>query len=375
MILSLDQILQLHTSIDTPALIVDLQQLEKNIENMQNLANNNSVRFRPHIKTHKSVFISNLLLKQGAVGITVAKVGEAEIMAAAGISDIFIANQITHPLKLERLKKLHENIRISVGIDHMDQIDLFKQHFKGNTKPLKVLIEIDSGLHRCGMIIGEKLVDLAKEITLTNELFLEGIFTHAGQVYGAQSQEEIQEIGNLEGSIMAEAVTLLRNHGIDLNVVSVGSTPTVVHSSKNPLVTEIRPGNFVFYDNIQYVLGSCREMDWALAILATVISQPAEDQIVIDAGSKALNLDKGAHDTQLIKGFGRVLNVEGDITRLSEEHGIMKLTSKQSIALGSPVIIIPNHACTVANLYSRYYFVDSAGKTKQIPIDARGMSQ
>jgi D-serine deaminase-like pyridoxal phosphate-dependent protein len=375
MILSIEQILQLHPSIDTPALIVDYQQLERNIENMQDLANINSVRLRPHIKTHKSVLISDLLLKQGAVGITVAKVAEAEIMAAAGISDIFIANQITHPLKLERLKKLHEKITISVGIDHIDQIDLLKRHFIDTVKPLKVLIEIDCGLHRCGMIIGKKLVHLAKKITQTNELCLEGIFTHAGQVYGAQSPEEILKIGNLEGSTMAEVVTLLENHSINLNVVSVGSTPTVVHSSKNPIVTEIRPGNFVFYDNIQYVLGSCSEKDWALAILATVVSKPAEDQIVIDAGSKALNLDRGAHATQLIKGFGRVLNIDGEIIRLSEEHGIIKLTSNQSIPLGSPVIIIPNHACAVVNLFSHYYFVDSTGRINKIPIDARGMSQ
>ena len=206
-------------------------------------------------------------------------------------------------------------------------------------------------------------------------MILEGIFTHAGQVYGAQSVEEIQVIGNLEGSIMAEVVTYLGNYGINLNVVSVGSTPTVCHSSKNSNVSEIRPGNFVFYDNIQYVLGSCHKKDWALAVMATVISQPSEDQIVIDAGSKALNLDKGAHATQLIKGFGRVLNINGEIIRLSEEHGIMKLSSKQSIRLGSPVIIIPNHVCAVVNLYSHYYFVDSTGEINKIPIDARGMSQ
>ena len=342
---------------------------------MQNLANNNSVRLRPHIKTHKSVFISNLLVKYGAIGLTVAKVGEAEVMAEAGFSDIFIANQVTHPLKLERLKKLHEKISISVGIDHLDQIGLLEHFFADTSMPLKVLIEIDCGLQRCGITVGKKLVQLALEIDKSEDLFLEGIFTHAGQVYGAQSHKEIRQIGDLEGSTMEEADNLLKNHGISLKVVSVGSTPTVVHSSGNPNVNEIRPGNFVFYDNIQYVLGSCTKEQWALTVLATVISQPAENRIVIDAGSKALNLDKGAHATHLVKGYGQLLNIDGEITRLSEEHGVIELASHRRIQIGSPVLIVPNHACAVVNLYSHYHLVDSSGKIRQIPIDARGKSQ
>ncbi len=375
MIIPQEQILNLHQYIETPALIVDLQQLEKNIEAMQNLANENAVRLRPHIKTHKSVFISKLLLKHGAVGITVAKVGEAEVMAAAGISNIFIANQITHPLKLRRIRKLHETINISVGVDQIEQISLQKRYFNNASKPLRVLVEIDSGLNRCGVTVGDSLVKLVREISHAHELTLEGIFTHAGQVYGAQSKKEIQEIGDLEGTIMAEAYNLLKDQGIDLRVVSVGSTPTVAHSSKNPVVNEIRPGNYVFYNNIQYVLGSCSEEQWALAVLATVISQPEQDRLVIDAGSKALNLDRGAHATQLIKGYGKPLNIDGEIIRVSEEHGVIKLKSGQSIRLGSPVIIIPNHACAVANLYSHYHLIDSFGKIKQIPVDARGKSQ
>jgi len=375
MIISLEQILELHPFIETPALIVDLQQLEKNIKDMQNLANKNSVKLRPHIKTHKSVIISQLLLKHGAVGLTVAKVGEAEVMAEAGISDIFIANQIVHPLKLKRLKKLHETINISVGIDHIDQIGLIEKLFNDSSNPLKVLIEVDCGLHRCGILPGKSLVELALEINKSKGLVLEGIFTHAGQVYASESKDEIRRIGNLEASTMEESAILLRDYGISLNVVSVGSTPTVAYSSKNPLVTEIRPGNFVFYDNIQFVLETCTEAQWALAVLATVISQPAEDRIVIDAGSKALNLDKGAHATDQINSYGRPLNLKGEIIRLSEEHGVVNLTSKERIRLGSPVLIIPNHACAVANLYSHYHLIDAQGEIKQIPVDARGKSQ
>ena len=144
---------------------------------------------------------------------------------------------------------------------------------------------------------------------------------------------------------------------------------------RNPVVNEIRPGNYVFYDNIQYVLGSCLSDQWALAVLATVISQPEPDRVIIDAGSKALNLDRGAHATQLIHGFGRLLNLTGEIIRLSEEHGVIKLDKNKKISLGSPVLIIPNHACAVANLYSHYHFIDSSGRVSKIPVDARGRSQ
>jgi D-serine deaminase-like pyridoxal phosphate-dependent protein len=375
MILEQELILSLHKSIETPALIVDQQQLEKNIQLMQQMANDNGVNLRPHIKTHKSVYISKLLIKNGAVGITVAKISEAEVMTKAGISDIFIANQITHPLKLDRLKNLHSSISLSVGIDHLDQALMLKDIFAGTDQALKVLIEIDSGLHRCGIQVGPDLVKLAREIVSINELSLLNLFTHAGQVYGTQSKKELQNIGELEGSIMAKAHDLLSGQGINLKVLSVGSTPTVAYSSKNPSVTEIRPGNYVFYDNIQYFLESCDEDRWALAVLATVISQPESDRIVIDAGSKALNLDRGAHATQLIKGYGKLLNMDGEIVRLSEEHGVINLNSSNTIPLGSPVLIIPNHACAVANLYSHYHLIDETGDIRQIPVDARGMSQ
>jgi D-serine deaminase-like pyridoxal phosphate-dependent protein len=375
MILKQDQILELHHSIDTPALIIDQQQLEKNIDNMQKMANENGVKLRPHIKTHKSVYITKMLIEHGASGITVAKLGEAEVMAEAGVSDIFIANQITHPLKLKRLKDLNNKITLSIGIDHKDQIQLLREILSESKNQLRVLIELDSGLHRCGIKVGHELIKLAKEINRTPELKLEGIFTHAGHVYGAESKTAIKKIGEQEGLVISQAEYLLNESGFEVNVISVGSTPTVAYSSKNPSVTEIRPGNYVFYDNIQYVLNSCDEKCWALAVLATVISQPEPNRVVIDAGSKALNLDRGAHATQVIKGYGNILNIPGEIVRLSEEHGVIQLQADQMIPPGSPVLIIPNHACAVANLYANYHLIDATGRINMIPVDARGKSQ
>ena len=369
------KIVKLHKKIETPALIVDQHQLELNIDKMQKLADKNRVKLRPHIKTHKSAFIAQSQLNKGAIGITVAKTGEAEVMAASGIKDIFIANQITHPLKLKRLKKLHQKISVSIGVDNPAQVDMLKIYFSNPDKCLSVLIEIDSGLKRCGINVGSPLIDLANKIEKSKGLRLKGIFTHAGQVYAAKSKQEIRRIGETEAEIMAKGYDMLTQDGFNVETVSVGATPTVPYSAAHPKVTEIRPGNYVFYDNIQYTLGACRRNQWSLYILATVISQPTTKRIVIDAGSKALNLDRGAHTAQLINGYGRILNINGTINKLSEEHGIIDLPVERKIPIGSPVLIIPNHACAVTNLYSSFILFSKSGGIRQMNVDARGESQ
>ena len=360
---------------DTPALLIDHAGLDANIRNMQHLADDAQVMLRPHIKTHKSVWIAGKQLAAGAGGITTAKLSEAEIFAEYGIKDIFIANQITHPIKLDRLASLHNKIDLSVGMDHPDQIKLLRPVFTGKRKLLKVLIEINSGLNRCGITPGNELYVLADKIRQCGFLHFAGIFTHAGQVYGAASQQEVAAVGAHEGEVMEKACDILDRKNMTPEIVSVGSTPTVKYSAYNPVVTEIRPGNYVFFDNIQCVLQSCMQQNCALYVIATVISQPVPGQVVIDAGSKALGLDRGAHATNLISGYGQILNINGIIDRISEEHGVILLDEPRRIPLGSPVLIIPNHACAVVNLYDKYHIVKNGNIEKTIKIDARGCSQ
>jgi D-serine deaminase-like pyridoxal phosphate-dependent protein len=371
----LTKIEYLHKQADTPALIVAQDKLNKNINKMQDLADRAGVKLRPHLKTHKSAWIAKRQLSAGAQGVTVAKLSEAERMADLGITDIMIANQITHPQKMGRLFDLNNKIKLIVGIDHPDQIPILDSTFRQTNKKLPVSIEIDSGLHRCGVQVDESLIKLAEEILNCDFLELVGIFTHAGQVYSARSRAEVKSIGTGEGKIMEEAVNLLQQKNIQARIVSVGSTPTAPYSAFNPVVNEIRPGNYVFFDSIQCSLFSCSPEDCALFVLATVISQPANDRIVIDAGSKALNLDRGAHATSLVKGFGRILNVNGEIVRLSEEHGVIKLHHPEKIKIGTPLLIIPNHACAVVNLYDFYHLIDDTGEINRIQIDSRGCLQ
>ena len=364
----------LHDQVDTPALLIYKDKLDKNIQHMQDLAVSAGVALRPHLKTHKSVWIAKKQLATGAIGVTVAKLSEAERMAENGITNIMIANQITHPGKMSRLALLNNNIELIIGIDNPDQIDLLKPMFRNEHKPLNVSIEINSGFNRCGVVPDGSLYELADKINQSGYLQLAGLFTHAGQVYGAKSSGEVKRTGIHEGRVMENACNLLAQKNIKVKVVSVGSTPTVKYSAYNSVVNEIRPGNYVFYDNIQCHLHSCQPEDCALYVLATVISQPDPGQIVIDAGSKALGLDR-AHATSLIPGYGRIVNLECVIERVSEEHGVILLDHSVKIPLGSPLLIIPNHACAVVNLYAKYHLIESDRLTEIITIDARGCSQ
>jgi D-serine deaminase-like pyridoxal phosphate-dependent protein len=174
---------------------------------------------------------------------------------------------------------------------------------------------------------------------------------------------------------MEKAFHLLQKNHISIKTVSVGATPTLEQVIKNPVVTEVRPGNYVFYDGIQLALGTCALENCALFILATVTSQPDSRRIIIDAGSKALHLDQGAHATRLLPGFGTPLNIEATISRVSEEHGILQLNYPLQIPLGSPVVILPNHACSVVNLYDYYFLLDGEGSFELLNIDARGRIQ
>ncbi len=365
-------LLQHHGKIETPALLVDEERLKTNIRKMQQMAQKYRVAIRPHVKTHKSIFIARMQVEEGACGLTVAKLSEAEIFFAAGFDDIFIANQITHVSKIRRLWKLVKAKRnIIVGIDHPEQITLLERECPDRQLKLSVRIEIDSGLHRCGVTPGNLLREVARRVANSPVLELEGVFTHAGQAYQAKTEETVRKIGQTEGQIMATAAAQLKEMGLNIRTVSVGSTPTAPFSAENPAVNEIRPGNYVFYDAMQLALHSASLEDCSLFVLATVVSRPAADRVVIDAGSKALHTD-GAGITGH---FGLALNLPGKVVRVSEEHGVLQVAPDSQIAVGAPVLVLPNHACAVVNLFDQFWLISKNQTPRPIAIDARGKSQ
>lgn len=358
--------------LDTPGLIIREALLLRNIGDMAEYAQQVGVKLRPHIKAHKLPAIAKAQLAMGAVGITVAKLGEAEVMMEAGFTDILIANQIIGEHKIKRLLDLSEKADIKVTVDSLAGMRALNDVCQQEKKQIKVLIEVNTGLNRCG-VLGEDVLQLAKEIKNLSQLKFQGIMTHAGQAYGAQNIEQVSEIGKFEGQEMVKTANLLEKQGIPVSTISVGSTPTAKFAGMIKGVTEIRPGNYVFYDGIQIALGVAIQDDCALSILATVISKPSSERLIIDAGSKTLALDQGAHGKSMVTGFGMVKgHPDIIIERLSEEHGILKVSPDCSLEIGDKIEIIPNHACTVINLADEINLVRNQEVIEVWEIKARG---
>ncbi|HVP07472.1 MAG TPA: alanine racemase [Candidatus Acidoferrum sp.] len=358
--------------VDTPAILIERPVLNDNVARMQQHASQCGVKLRPHIKTHKSVQLTRLQLEAGAVGIAVAKITEAEVMARAGVNDIQIANQVVGPMKAAKLLELSRIVNVSCAVDSFQNASELSNLFTRQGRQLDVLVEVDTGLHRCGLSDISAIVTLCQQIVMLRGLRLIGVMTHAGHAYGARSLDELAEIGRQEGKFLVEAAGVIRDAGITVDTVSVGSTPTASYAAAVEGVTELRVGNYIFNDRMQLALGVATNDQCALSVLATVISVPAADRAVIDAGSKVFSSDAGAHGRASLVGFGLILGKKATVTRLSEEHGVIESTPGL-FRLGEKVRIIPNHACAVMNQLDFAYLVDSGQVVDRISIDARGM--
>lgn len=359
----------------TPVALVDGFILERNVGAASRFAQQHGIALRPHVKTHKCAEIARMQLSAGAAGITCATVDEAKAFAEAGIRDIFVAYPIVGESKIALLKNLCDIAKVIVAVDHEDHItQLTSAAFDAR---LSVRIEIDSGHHRCGLPPGSGVVRLAQKIAAAPALILDGVFTHAGHVYAATTPGERRLISETEGRSVADAAMMIRDAGIPCPNVSVGSTPTWRISGTVPGVTEARPGNYVYNDAIQVGLGVAAPEDCAFTVLATVVDV-YDDRFVIDAGSKAMGLDKGAHGLELLKGYGIIHASDGTIvrewvlSRLSEEHGIVPLEpSFPKPVIGDRLSIVPNHSCAAANLYSRIHYIDPNGVVQPYHVIGR----
>ncbi|WP_246942984.1 alanine racemase [Bacillus pinisoli] len=362
--------------LDTPALLLDYEKLKENIAEVASFAREVGVQVRPHIKTHKSIKIAQMQLEAGATGITVAKMEEAEVMAIAGIQDILIAYPISSTYKINKIINLLERgIRVKVAVDQEQQLTYLQQALCHTDHLLEVWIKVDSGLRRCGVQPGKEAVQLAKYIMNLSHIRLGGIFTHAGHSYGAKSKLDIKKIGHDEAKAVVESAEDCEKEGIPIKVRSVGSTPTYQTAGKVKGITEIRPGNAAFIDAIQVGLGVTNIERCALTVLSSVVGV-YPDRIVFDAGSKSLCLDKGAHGNETVTGYGVVKDIEGiTMERLSEEHGVGTFHQSLLLKLNDKVQIIPNHACTVANMFEEYVIHRNGHVIGKWKVDARGKAR
>ena len=354
--------------LSTPAVLVDLDVLERNIATQAGRAREAGVRLRPHAKTHKCPEIARMQLAAGAAGISLAKTSEAEVFAAAGFEDIFIAYPVAGLGKAERLLALSDKLRLAAGTDSVEGARQLSEPFRAAGKTLDVLIKIDVGYHRVG-VPPEDALDVARRIAELPGLRLRGVFTHAGQVYQAETPDAVARIGRLEGEILFSCADELRRAGLSVEEVSVGSTPSARHAMRVAGVTECRPGNYVFHDGSQAALGTCGPEDCAMTILATVVSVPARDRVCLDAGSKTLSQDTLRPRSN---GHGLILGTSSRLQSLSEEHGIARVEGGDSFRVGQRVRILPNHACVVSNLHDRLYGVRAGRVETEFSIAARG---
>lgn len=358
-----------YTELDTPALLVNLERMEANISRMADLARRQGVSLRPHTKTHKCPDLAKMQLANGANGITCAKLGEAEVMAAAGFDDILIANEIIGEQKYVRLLKLAEKIKCCIAIDSEFGAATLNQALEQAHQTLDIVIEINCGQNRSGVPPGEAALKLARQVSGFKQLQLKGIMTHGGHAYHESTREGVEKIGLHEGTVMVETAELLRKNGIAVEIVSVGSTPTAEYCSRVDGVTEIRPGTYIFYDLTQIDLFSCALKDCALSVLATVTSRPAANRTILDAGKKVLTSDPAGRSGKN-KGFGLLPKNNCIISRLSEEHGI--IDSECEFSIGEKVKIIPNHVCVVVNMFDKMYGIRNGDVEKEFHIDGRG---
>lgn len=359
--------------LDTPSLLIRQDIMLQNIIRMQEYANGNNVSLRPHTKTHKSSYLALVQADQGAAGITVAKVGEAEVMAKAGLKDIFIANEIVGERKLERIKSLQKSAKISFGLDSIAQAKMIEKVFKEDEKA-NVLIEIEVGENRSGIIEEDDFIELITYIKSSERILFKGIFSHDGHSYGANNLDELREIHLESQRRTLKFADIARDAGLPPSTVSIGSTPSLINDF--PIlegVTEIRPGTYIFMDASQANAVGNLKMNSA-TVLATVMSKPTKERVVLDVGAKGLTMQKRAKGITATEGLGKLIDFqEVYIDSMYDEHALIynKEFSSQ-VQVGDRVRIIPNHICPVVNLYDSLYLVSGEDVVEEIPIDCRG---
>ncbi|TMC74211.1 MAG: hypothetical protein E6J13_02520 [Chloroflexi bacterium] len=326
--------------------------MTSNIERMAVAARELGVRVRPHAKTHKVPEIARLQLAAGATGITLAKVSEAEVFADAGIENVFLAYQVVAPAALERLVRLAGRAKLRCAVDSCAGAELLSRAAKDGGIELEVMLEIDLGIGRTGARAGAPACELAQRIADLPSLRLVGVYGFRGFAASADGPAAREAWGRAEGEALVSAAEDLRSIGLPITEVSAGSTPTALPAGSVPGVTEIRPGQYLFGCANVVAQGAMQAEQVALFAQATVISRPADDRAVVDAGSKTLSSDAS---WQPGRGFGYLASDPATLVMgLWEEHGVLRLGERsKGLRVGDRVSIVPNHVCSAINLHER----------------------
>ncbi|MGN6154369.1 MAG: alanine racemase [Sphingomicrobium sp.] len=357
-------------AIPTPALILDRRRLQANAERMRTRVHQLGVGLRPHVKTSKSIDVLRLLAGDVPGPITVSTLAEARYFFAHGVRDILYAVGIA-PVKLPLVAALiRDGCALRVILDSVEAADALQAFGTSQALTIEALIEVDTDGHRAGVAPdAELLIEIARRLCSGPGARLAGVMTHAGGSYSARTLGEFEAIAERERSGAVAAAQRLRSAGFPVEIVSVGSTPTVHYARNLDGVTEARVGVYAFGDLVQAELGTCAIDDIAISVLASVIGHSrAHGRVLVDAGFLALSRDRGTSDFPVDWGYGAVCDARGEVIpgvrveSTNQEHGIVTAISGEidwsRFPIGGRVRILPNHACATAAAYDRYFVTD-----------------
>jgi len=350
----------------TPALIIDLQALEFNLNLMSTYFNRRLTKLRPHFKTHKCPKIAQKQMDYGAIGVTCAKLSEAVVLVNSGIKSILIANQVVDPTKITRLTELARICEIIVAVDNMDNLRQIAMAANNAGTMVNVVIEVDVGLHRAGVQPGAPALTLAREASELAGINFSGLLGYEGFTMFETDRDVRRRNSLFAMEALLNTAELIRQEGIPVEIISAGGTGTYDLTGDFPGVTEVEAGSYVFMDSKYNQLGL--DFKQSLTLLATVTSVQGSERCIIDAGIKVLTTDNGIPEILTPKSF--------ELYRLNEEHGVVRINPDLELPkVGSYVEIIPSHGCTTVNLHDRYYVIQDDRLVDIWEISGRGKSQ
>ena len=361
------------SDLDTPALLIDLDIMERNLARVADYARAHDLRLRPHTKTHKIPALGRRQVELGAAGLTVAKVGEAEVMLGAEPPEMLVAYPIIGRRKLDRLMEVARRTRLTVALDSLFVARQLSDAARSAQVNVGVLAEADVGLQRVGVKPGQELVDLSQGIARLPYLTLEGVAFYPGHIkdFSEQGQRDMEELRATVQAIIAA----LKGAGLPPRVVSGGSTPTLFHSHEVTGVNEIRPGTYIFNDRNTAAMGACALGDCAASILVTIVSTARKGQVIIDGGSKTFSSDRQVGSTEV--SFGHVVEApEAVFTKMNEEHGFVDVRrTRGEFTVGDRLHVIPNHICVAMNLHETVYGIRGDQVVETWKVEGRGKLQ
>jgi D-serine deaminase-like pyridoxal phosphate-dependent protein len=359
------------SELDTPALIIDLDIMDRNLRRVADYAKVHGLRLRPHTKTHKVPAIGRRQLELGAVGLAIAKVGEAEVMLDANPPDLLLVYPVLGKSKLARLMEVAKKTQLTVALDNLVSARQLSDAAREAKVEIGVLAEVDVGLNRVGVSAGPELMKLARGLRSLPNLRFEGIDFYPGHIRDTSERgmEQIRKLRELVQRILDD----FRLEGIEVRVVSGGSTPTLFQSHQINGLNEIRPGTYIYNDVNTVASGACTFDDCAVSIRVTVISTARPNQIIVDGGSKTFSSDTAAPPSV----HGRIVEAPAcAFHKENEEHGFVDIThAKRDFAVGDVLHIIPSHVCVAVNLHEYVYGIRREQVETVWKVEGRGKLQ